>query len=58
MIKEIFWKIKYFIYDKIRKFTWKDYDSNEDFYCGYCMKPVFRRLLFCSKKCSDLFNGK
>lgn len=28
-------------------------DPNEDFNCCYCGKPVFRRVLFCSRYCSN-----
>ena len=50
------WKLKSYIYDKVRKTFWKDYDSNEDFVCGTCCKPVFRRYLFCSTECSEIFD--
>lgn len=41
-------------YDLIRRIFWRDYDSNEDFTCTECGKPVFRRTLFCSDRCYRL----
>ena len=29
-------------------------DINEDFLCCHCNKPVYSRILYCSKECSDL----
>jgi hypothetical protein len=26
-------------------------NSNEDFICGYCEKPLLRRMLYCSSYC-------
>ncbi len=49
-------KIRRFIFNWIRKTFWKDYDPNEDFNCGYCGKEMLRRYLFCSTKCTDLFD--
>ena len=43
------------LYDIIRRMFWKDYDSNENFICACCGKPLYERLIFCSKKCSDKY---
>ena len=46
--------LKYKFYDFIRWLFWSDYDKNEDFICGYCGKPVFRRYIYCSKWCAGI----
>lgn len=51
-------KILSFLYLFIRPFFVKDIDSNEDFICGNCSKPVMCRVIFCSKECEEDFNKK
>lgn len=52
-------KFKYcvsdFVFTLIRRLFWSDFNTNEDFYCMQCGKPVYRRLLFCSVDCSNGF---
>ena len=48
-------KIRLVVFNFIRKHFWDDYDPNEEFSCGYCDKEMYRRYLFCSQKCTDLF---
>jgi predicted nucleotidyltransferase len=50
-MQRLYWKILDFIYKLIRKTFWKSYDVNEEFYCCWCLKPVYNRYIFCSKKC-------
>lgn len=49
-------KLLSFIYNLIRPLFVEDIDPNEDFVCGKCSKPVLTRVLFCSKRCEDLFD--
>ena len=58
IIRKRWWKILDYVYDRIRFVFWRSYDINEDFECGFCQKPVFRRLLYCSVKCFDLHLDK
>jgi endogenous inhibitor of DNA gyrase (YacG/DUF329 family) len=46
------WAMKW-VFDRIRFLVVPDWDINEDYRCEYCGKPVLRRFLFCSAKCSD-----
>lgn len=46
------WHIKAIFFKIIRPLFVRNVDSNEDFTCCLCGKPVLRRFLFCSKKCS------
>lgn len=52
-MKEIYWKLLVFIFYYIRPLFVDNLDRNEDFYCMECCKPVLRRYLFCSEKCSN-----
>lgn len=47
--------MKKFIFNLIRPFFVKDIDINEDFTCSHCLKPVLKRLLFCSELCEKRF---
>ncbi len=29
------------------------YDANEEYVCGYCLKPVDEKYLYCSEECSE-----
>ena len=42
---------KAFIFDMIRPLFVKDWDFNEDFYCGNCLEPVLKRYLYCCVEC-------
>lgn len=39
------------LYSIIRPLFVINIDPNEDFSCGWCGKPVLRRIVFCSSKC-------
>lgn len=45
---------KKYLYGLIRPLFVKDIDPNENFKCGFCGKPVLKRILYCSSICSDL----
>jgi hypothetical protein len=47
------WKLLDSFYEIIRPLFIKNIDLNEDYYCGWCCKPVLKRYIFCSVKCSD-----
>jgi len=50
----LWWRIKYFIFDMIRYLIDDFYDSNQDFNCAICDRPVFKFRLTCSsKKCIE-----
>lgn len=49
---KIRWKLLALFYSIIRPLFVKEVDSNEDYECGYCRKPVLKRYLFCSEECS------
>ena len=51
-------KLRKFIFNLIRKYTWSDYDANERFGCMQCGKQMLNRYLFCSTKCTDEFEKK
>ncbi len=51
------WKIQEKFYKLIRPLFVKDVDLNEDYNCMQCDKPVLRRFLFCSEKCSAKFDA-
>lgn len=40
-------------YNLIRPLLLSDIDSNDDFTCGTCRKPILRRFLFCSVECAN-----
>lgn len=42
------------LYRLIRPLFVEDIDSNEDYVCGSCGKPVLRRSLFCSDRCNQV----
>jgi len=44
------------IYHILRVLFWKSFDPNEDFGCGNCGRPVFRRFLYCNARCSQYFD--
>jgi hypothetical protein len=50
-------RFKMWLFDIIRRLSDKNYDSNEDFTCVECGRPVFRRKLFCSVRCQVKCNG-
>jgi hypothetical protein len=50
---KISWKIKYWFYEIVRPIFVSDIDRNEDYNCGYCCKPVLKRILYCSETCSS-----
>ncbi len=45
------YKIRKFIFDRIRFLFVNDLDSNEELSCSYCCKPVLKRAFYCSSKC-------
>jgi len=53
MIKKLYWKFLNVFFPIIRPFYVNDIDSNEDYICCYCCKPVLKRYLFCSAECED-----
>ena len=54
-MKHLYWKILSFVYPIIRPLFVSNIDSNEDYVCCICMKPILRRTLYCSKKCFENF---
>lgn len=50
----MYWKLLAFIFNIIRPLFVDNVDKNEDYECMACGKPVLKRHLFCSDKCSDL----
>lgn len=45
-------------FNLIRPLFVRRIDSNEDFNCGSCGKPVLKRVLFCSVTCLREFDEK
>ena len=56
LIRLKWWEIVNWVYDKIRRYTWNDYDANEDFICCTCGRPVYDRVLSCSDYCNYNLN--
>ena len=50
------WRVLDLFYSLIRPLFVRDVDSNEDYLCIMCGKPVLRRFLTCSIKCSNDFD--
>ena len=48
-----FWVAKSFFFNLTRRAFVKDWDYSEDYLCGYCDKPVLRRVLFCNDVCEE-----
>lgn len=48
---------KALLFDLLRKYViYRDsYDSNEDFICIRCCRPVLTRKLFCSRACHIIY---
>jgi len=49
-------RIRFFVFNLIRRIFWKSYNPNEDFTCCCCQKELYHRYLFCSSACSDKFD--
>ena len=56
MIRRLTWRVLGAWYGFLRWVTMLEVDPNEDFECCYCGKPVFRRYLFCSNRCTQAFD--
>lgn len=56
-IHKFYWLIREFVFNLIRRLTWKDYDANEEFCCGNCGKPMYKRYLYCSNECYEMQEG-
>ena len=50
---KLYYRLLHWWYWKIRWIFVPDYNINEDYNCMYCGKPVLRRYLYCSQKCTD-----